>query len=72
MLVAVLIPLLFMGDIVGRLFREFCGDSQRYHRGFRYCFFDADTDDVCQIMRHKKDKQEGRFVKPRTRISENC
>jgi len=42
-LVAVLFPL-FMGDIVGASSR-ICGDSS-VHGGFRYCFFDADTDDV--------------------------
>ena len=47
-LIAVLIPLLFMGDIVGRLFREFavtlCGDDPDL--GGRVA--DADADDVRQ------------------------
>ncbi|NYY80423.1 hypothetical protein DMH27_09950 [Raoultella planticola] len=44
-LIAVLIPLLFMGDIVGRLFREFAitggGDID-----FRRRLADADANDV--------------------------
>ena len=36
-----LIPLLFMGDIVGRLFREFAVTLSGYHSGFRGRLADA-------------------------------
>ena len=45
-LIAVLIPLLFMGDIVGRLFREFAVTLARHDSGFRGRVADADADDV--------------------------
>ena len=45
-LIAVLIPLLFMGDIVGRLFREFAVTLSRHHPGLRGRLADADADDV--------------------------
>ena len=45
-LIAVLIPLLFMGDIVGRLFREFAVTLSRDHPGVRGGVADADADDV--------------------------
>ena len=45
-LMAVLIPLLFMGDIVGRLFREFAVTLERDHSGFRRRLADADAHDV--------------------------
>jgi multidrug efflux pump len=41
-LIAVLIPLLFMGDVVGRLFR----DSRRHHCHFRSRIPDPDPHDV--------------------------
>ena len=49
-LIAVLIPLLFMGDIVGRLFREFAVTLERHHSGFCGRFADADADDVRQAV----------------------
>ena len=45
-LIAVLIPLLFMGDIVGRLFREFAVTLARDHSDFGDGLADADADDV--------------------------
>ena len=45
-LIAVLIPLLFMGDIVGRLFREFAVTLARHHPRLGRRFADADADDV--------------------------
>ena len=45
-LIAVLIPLLFMGDIVGRLFREFAVTLERHDPGFGGRVADADADDV--------------------------
>ena len=41
-----LIPLLFMGDIVGRLFREFAVTLARDHPGVGRRLADADADDV--------------------------
>jgi len=45
-LVAVLIPLLFMGDVVGRLFHEFCHHACCRNRLITRHIADADTDDV--------------------------
>ena len=45
-LIAVLIPLLFMGDVVGRLFREFADHARRHHPGLGGGVADADADDV--------------------------
>ena len=45
-LIAVLIPLLFMGDVVGRLFREFAITLSGYDSCLRSRVTDADTDDV--------------------------
>ena len=45
-LIAVLIPLLFMGDIVGRLFREFAVTLERHDPGLGGRLADADADDV--------------------------
>ncbi len=47
-LIAVLIPLLFMGDIVGRLFREFAVTLSGDDPGLRRRLADADADDVRQ------------------------
>jgi len=48
-LIAVLIPLLFMGDIVGRLFREFAVTLARNDSGFRGGLAYADADDVARL-----------------------
>ena len=45
-LIAVLIPLLFMGDVVGRLFREFA-ITRRVDSGVDGGVADADADAVC-------------------------
>ena len=47
-LIAVLIPLLFMGDIVGRLFREFAITLAITILVSAVVFSDVDSDDVCQ------------------------
>ena len=49
-LIAVLIPLLFMGDVVGRLFREFAVTLVHHHSHFGGCLVDVDADDVCPIV----------------------
>ena len=48
-LIAVLIPLLFMGDIIGRLFREFAVTSGNYF-DFRRRVADTDAHDVREIV----------------------
>ena len=48
-LIAVLIPLLFMGDIVGRLFREFAITLERHDSGLSRCVAHADAHDVRQV-----------------------
>ena len=45
-LIAVLIPLLFMGDVVGRLFREFAVTLARHDPDLGGRLADADADDV--------------------------
>ena len=45
-LIAVLIPLLFMGDVVGRLFREFAVTLARHDPDLGGGVADADADDV--------------------------
>ena len=45
-LIAVLIPLLFMGDVVGRLFREFADHARGVDPDLRGRVADADADDV--------------------------
>ena len=45
-LIAVFIPILLMGGIVGRLFREFCGHPFGGDPGFPGDFADHDADDV--------------------------
>ena len=47
-LIAVLIPLLFMQDVVGRLFREFAITSERDDSGFGRRVADAHSDDVLE------------------------
>ena len=48
-LIAVLIPLLFMGDIVGRSVPRVRRHPQRDHFGFGDRLAHADADDVCQV-----------------------
>ncbi|WP_291689470.1 efflux RND transporter permease subunit [Bradyrhizobium sp.] len=45
-LIAVFIPILLMGGIIGRLFREFAGRRQLRHPGVHCHFARPDTDDV--------------------------
>jgi multidrug efflux pump len=49
-LIAVLIPLLFMADIVGRLFREFAV-TLSHHSGVGLCLPYADSHDVFQVVK---------------------
>ena len=62
-LIAVLIPLLFMGDIVGRLFREFAITLERDDSGVRRGFADADADDVlAAVAPHAGIRSNGRSI----------
>ena len=48
-LIAVFIPILLMGGIVGRLFREFAVTLERGHRRFAVRIADHHADDVRAI-----------------------
>ena len=63
-LVAVLIPLLFMGDIVGRLFRRVCDHPGRDHPGFRRRLADAHADDVRPVPAATESRSNRRAVLP--------
>ncbi len=64
-LVAVLIPLLFMGDVVGRLFREFAVTLGRDDRFFRRRFAHPDADDECaHPAAHPRKISRAAFRKP--------
>ncbi len=65
-LIAVLIPLLFMGDIVGRLVPRVRRDVERDHPGFGHRFADADADDVRQDFEAHA-REPARLVLPRFR-----
>ena len=61
-LIAVLIPLLFMADIVGRLFREFAVTLGRDHHDVGLRFIDADAHDGGPVFfKHKPESEQGRF-----------
>ncbi len=51
-LIAVLIPLLFMGDVVGRSLPPICGDAGRHDSRFRVYFPHAHADDVLAVAEH--------------------
>ena len=56
-LVAVFIPILLMGGIVGRLFREFAVTLEHGHRGFAGGFADHHADDVRQFLQRRGREQ---------------
>ena len=58
-LIAVLIPLLFMGDIVGRLFREFAVTLERDDPGLGRRLADADADDVRAAAAPRAERRAG-------------
>jgi multidrug efflux pump len=62
-LIAVLIPLLFMGDVVGRLFRRVCGDAGGDDCVLGCGFADADADDVLANFEAHAGSQQGWFFK---------
>ncbi len=62
-LIAVLIPLLFMGDITGRLFREFAVTLAVTIVLSAVVSLTLTPMLCAKLLRHKKDAQEGRFYK---------
>jgi multidrug efflux pump len=70
-LIAVLIPLLFMGDVVGRLFREFAV-TLAVTIGFSAIVSLTLTPMMCaRILKHKGEEQQGRLFKASERIFKN-
>ena len=68
-LIAVLIPLLFMGDIVGRLFREFAVTlAASRDSGFGRRVTDVDADDVRQTAEASQGRREGPFLRSHGRL----
>ncbi len=59
-LIAGLIPLLFMGDIVGRLFREFAVTLSVTILVSAVRFADADADDVLALAQGKSGREKAR------------
>jgi len=57
-LIAVLIPLLFMGDIVGRLFREFAVTPERHHSHLRFCVAHPDPMMAGGLLRHTPEAEQ--------------
>ncbi len=69
-LIAVLIPLLFMGDIVGRLFREFAVTLERHHPGLGGGVAHAHADDVREAPAPEARGHQGRFYRGSERVFE--
>jgi multidrug efflux pump len=70
-LIAVLIPLLFMGDVVGRLFREFAV-TLAVTIGFSAIVSLTLTPMMCaRILKHKGEEQQGRVFKASEQIFNN-
>ena len=67
-LIAVLIPLLFMGDIVGRLFREFAVTLSVTILVSAVVSLTLTPVMCAKLLRHKKESEQGRFY----RASENA
>ena len=62
-LIAVFIPLLLMGGIVGRLFREFAVTVSIADRGLRGRVADADADDVLALPAPRTRARHGRLYR---------
>ncbi len=69
-LIAVLIPLLFMGDITGRLFREFAVTLAVTIIISAFVSLTLTPMLCARLLRHKSDAQEGRFYKASERVFE--
>ncbi|HLH04384.1 MAG TPA: multidrug efflux RND transporter permease subunit [Bryobacteraceae bacterium] len=69
-LIAVLIPLLFMGDITGRLFREFAITLAVTILISAFVSLTLTPMLCAKLLRHKKDAKEGRFYRASERVFE--
>ncbi|HEY3457249.1 MAG TPA: efflux RND transporter permease subunit, partial [Bryobacteraceae bacterium] len=69
-LIAVLIPLLFMGDITGRLFREFAVTLAVTILISAIVSLTLTPMLCAKLLRHKKDAEEGRFYKASEKVFE--
>jgi multidrug efflux pump len=69
-LIAVLIPLLFMGDITGRLFREFAVTLAVTILISAVVSLTLTPMLCAKLLRHKKDAHDGRFYKASERVFE--
>ena len=67
-LIAVLIPLLFMGDIVGRLFREFAITLSITILISAFVSLTLTPMMCAQLLRHQKEEEQGRFFRASERI----
>src|SRR5277367_315957 len=70
-LIAVLIPLLFMGDVVGRLFREFAVTLAVTIIVSAVVSLTLTPMMSARILRHQPEDQQGRFYKASERVFEN-
>jgi len=69
-LIAVLIPLLFMGDITGRLFREFAVTLAVTIIVSAFVSLTLTPMLCAKLLRHKADAQQGRFYRASERVFE--
>ncbi len=70
-LIAVLIPLLFMGDIVGRLFREFAVTLSMTIAVSAVVSLTLTPMMCSKLLRHKPESQQGRFYKASEHVFES-
>jgi multidrug efflux pump len=70
-LIAVLIPLLFMGDITGRLFREFAVTLAVTILLSAFVSLTLTPMLCAKLLRHKTNAEEGRFYKASEKVFEN-
>ncbi|HEY0782206.1 MAG TPA: efflux RND transporter permease subunit, partial [Thermoanaerobaculia bacterium] len=69
-LIAVLIPLLFMGDVVGRLFREFAVTLSVTILVSAAVSLTLTPMMCARLLRHKKPEEQGRFYRASERVFE--
>ena len=70
-LIAVLIPLLFMGDIVGRLFREFAITLAITILISAFVSLTLTPMMCAQILRHQKEEDQGKFYRASEKVFES-
>ena len=70
-LIAVLISLLFMGDVVGRLFREFAVTLAVTIVISAVVSLTLTPNDVSRILSHRSNDQQGRFYQASERVFKN-